>query len=244
LLIGRLKHWRRRVAAASGLPAFRVLTNATLERIAEYKPTSTDQLEQISGVGPATIEEYGFDLIELVVHNVSSASDPLGSASQETETTESAIPKTPTTQSAAATEPRETSEDLVAAASNHAEITANSQSASTPSTEPDVKATQTTPRKSGDSAGQNRPSDAPAAYWTWRLVGDGYQIDQIAKIRRMEPRQVIADLIDQAGEGRKITAEWINDQLTAFDDAKVGADSSLRQLAAELSRLVTVDGRG
>jgi ATP-dependent DNA helicase RecQ len=68
-LIGRLKRWRRRVAAAAGIPAFRVLTNATLERIAETAPRTIAQLEEIRGVGTSTIEEYGLDLVELVVHS-------------------------------------------------------------------------------------------------------------------------------------------------------------------------------
>lgn len=67
-LMGRLKSWRRRIAAASGLPAFRVLTNATLERIAQKRPRTASELESIAGVGSATVEEYGFDIIELVVH--------------------------------------------------------------------------------------------------------------------------------------------------------------------------------
>ncbi len=78
LLMGRLKSWRRRLAAASGMPAFRVLSNATLERIAMVKPRSTSELEQIAGVGAATVEEYGFDIVEIVVHALTSPS--VGSA--------------------------------------------------------------------------------------------------------------------------------------------------------------------
>jgi ATP-dependent DNA helicase RecQ len=53
-----------------GIPAYRVLTNATIERIAEAWPTSAEQLESISGIGPATIEQFGFDIIELVRQHV------------------------------------------------------------------------------------------------------------------------------------------------------------------------------
>jgi len=49
-----------------GIPAYRVLTNATIDRIAETWPINTEQLESISGVGPATIEQFGYDIVELV----------------------------------------------------------------------------------------------------------------------------------------------------------------------------------
>ena len=62
----RLKRWRRKNAAALGIPAYRVLTNATIDRITESCPTSTDALESISGVGPATIEQFGHDIVELI----------------------------------------------------------------------------------------------------------------------------------------------------------------------------------
>ncbi len=61
-----LKRWRRKTSAALGIPAFRVLTNATIDRIANAWPTTTEQLEAISGIGPATIEQFGYDIVEIV----------------------------------------------------------------------------------------------------------------------------------------------------------------------------------
>jgi ATP-dependent DNA helicase RecQ len=65
-LAERLKRWRRKTSAALGIPAYRVLTNATIDRIAQSCPTSTGQLEAISGVGPATVEQFGYDIVELI----------------------------------------------------------------------------------------------------------------------------------------------------------------------------------
>ncbi|MEL6894976.1 MAG: RecQ family ATP-dependent DNA helicase, partial [Planctomycetota bacterium] len=65
-LIDDLKRWRRKISAALGIPAFRVLTNATIERIAEYRPTDSVQLESIKGVGQATIEQFALDILQIV----------------------------------------------------------------------------------------------------------------------------------------------------------------------------------
>ncbi|MGB7328679.1 MAG: RecQ family ATP-dependent DNA helicase [Rubripirellula sp.] len=62
-----LKRWRRKTAAALGVPAFRILTNSTLDRIAEAAPVTAAQLEGVTGVGPATIEQFGYDLVQLVL---------------------------------------------------------------------------------------------------------------------------------------------------------------------------------
>lgn len=70
-----LKRWRRRTSAAMGIPAYRVLTNATIDRIAEFVPLSSTELEAISGVGSATLEQYGYDILELI-QSLKSPSDP------------------------------------------------------------------------------------------------------------------------------------------------------------------------
>ncbi|TWU37221.1 ATP-dependent DNA helicase RecQ [Novipirellula artificiosorum] len=69
-LAAKLKRWRHKNAAALGIPAYRVLTNATLDRIADAAPRTTTELEAISGVGPGTIEQFGYDLVELILTNV------------------------------------------------------------------------------------------------------------------------------------------------------------------------------
>ncbi len=73
-LLESLRRWRRKVSAALAIPAFRVLSNATLERVAEMQPTSTDQLQEIKGVGPNTLEQFGYDIVELVI-TVTTADD-------------------------------------------------------------------------------------------------------------------------------------------------------------------------
>ncbi|EMI19202.1 ATP-dependent DNA helicase, RecQ family [Rhodopirellula maiorica SM1] len=62
----RLKRWRQKSSAALAIPAYRILSNATIDRILDTIPRSTSELEKISGVGPATIEQFGYDIIQLI----------------------------------------------------------------------------------------------------------------------------------------------------------------------------------
>lgn len=62
----RLKRWRQKSSAALAIPAYRILSNATIDRILDSIPGSTSELEKISGVGPATIEQFGYDIIQLI----------------------------------------------------------------------------------------------------------------------------------------------------------------------------------
>jgi DNA helicase-2/ATP-dependent DNA helicase PcrA len=65
-LFERLREWRKGRADAEEVPAFVVFSDATLQLIAELKPTSTKALLKISGIGPQKLEKYGEDVLELV----------------------------------------------------------------------------------------------------------------------------------------------------------------------------------
>ncbi|MEZ0579157.1 UvrD-helicase domain-containing protein [Nocardioides sp. MH1] len=65
-LFERLKTWRRERADDDQVPAYVVFTDATLELIAEHKPSNETALRAISGVGPSKIEKYGDAVIALV----------------------------------------------------------------------------------------------------------------------------------------------------------------------------------
>jgi DNA helicase-2/ATP-dependent DNA helicase PcrA len=65
-LFERLRVWRKERADADDVPAFVVFTDATLQLIAEHRPTSPQALLRISGVGPAKLERYGDALLEVV----------------------------------------------------------------------------------------------------------------------------------------------------------------------------------
>jgi DNA helicase-2/ATP-dependent DNA helicase PcrA len=73
-LFERLKAWRLETAREAGedgkpLPAYVVFTDATLELIAEHRPTSMKALAKVNGVGPNKIERYGEAVLALVSEN-------------------------------------------------------------------------------------------------------------------------------------------------------------------------------
>jgi DNA helicase-2/ATP-dependent DNA helicase PcrA len=65
-LFERLRAWRKERADEESVPAFVVFTDATLQLIAEQRPSSRAALLRISGVGPAKLERYAESLLEVV----------------------------------------------------------------------------------------------------------------------------------------------------------------------------------
>lgn len=66
-LLELLKAWRKQRAEADEVPAYVVFSDATLEALAEVKPTSSKALLGINGIGPAKLERFGEDLLEILV---------------------------------------------------------------------------------------------------------------------------------------------------------------------------------
>ena len=65
-LLGKLRAWRRKTAAAQGAPPYVVFPDATLLALAEARPGSRADLARISGMGEKRIERYGEDILALV----------------------------------------------------------------------------------------------------------------------------------------------------------------------------------
>jgi RecQ family ATP-dependent DNA helicase len=62
-LVGELKAWRLARARLEGVPAYRVLTDATLLAIAAQLPRTADELLQVHGIGARLVEKYGRELL-------------------------------------------------------------------------------------------------------------------------------------------------------------------------------------
>jgi len=60
-----LKAWRSPVAKKMGVPPFMVLHDRTLHAIAHARPATPNQLQEISGMGPAKVDKYGEQILEV-----------------------------------------------------------------------------------------------------------------------------------------------------------------------------------
>jgi DNA helicase II / ATP-dependent DNA helicase PcrA len=61
-----LQRWRRERARADGVPAYVVAPDATLVAIAEARPRTEHALAGVRGIGPARLEQYGAEILEIV----------------------------------------------------------------------------------------------------------------------------------------------------------------------------------
>jgi ATP-dependent DNA helicase RecQ len=65
-LFERLRALRKQLADARNVPAYIVFSDATLRAMAESRPTSPAALLDIPGVGPAKLERYGEEFLEVL----------------------------------------------------------------------------------------------------------------------------------------------------------------------------------
>lgn len=69
-LFESLRAWRSRVATSNGVPAYLVFHDRHLQVLAGRKPSSLRELASCPGVGPAKLERYGDDLLDLIAEHV------------------------------------------------------------------------------------------------------------------------------------------------------------------------------
>ncbi len=65
-LFERLRAWRLGRAAEESVPAFVIFTDATLQLVAEHRPTSAAGLLRINGIGKAKLDKYSDELIAIL----------------------------------------------------------------------------------------------------------------------------------------------------------------------------------
>jgi ATP-dependent DNA helicase RecQ len=169
------------MAAALGMPAYRVLTNATMNRVAEAAPKSTTELESIAGIGPDTIEQFGYDIVELI----RSAIEEMDGVEEEIPIASDPEPELP--------EPglRETIAPVMDEPADETPVDSLDETPGNNLTPPDT------------------PGDSNDAYWTWRLFHDGYTMSQVVSIRRRTPPEIQADLVAAASAGHTIDSAWL-----------------------------------
>jgi superfamily II DNA helicase RecQ len=65
-LMAALRAWRTARAREDAVPAYVVFHDQTLAAIAEIRPSSAAGLRRIKGIGPAKLETYGDEILEVV----------------------------------------------------------------------------------------------------------------------------------------------------------------------------------
>lgn len=61
-----LKEFRLKKSRQSGMKAFHIFTNKTLDELVEKKPITIDELRKIRGIGEKKIEGFGEELIWII----------------------------------------------------------------------------------------------------------------------------------------------------------------------------------
>ncbi len=80
-VFARLRETRKALSKRDGIPPFAVMTDAQLAELAKMSDPSLRKLKEIRGVGPATIERFGEELLKALIMD--------DAASAQTETTAS-----------------------------------------------------------------------------------------------------------------------------------------------------------
>ena len=223
VLLAALRQWRGTLADASGQKAYMVMTNATINLLARYRPTSLGQLESIKGIGQSKLERYGGLLLELISQNGPGAAGQReaslagGKTSGGSHSSEAAPPAAPTGERATA-DP-EALGDLDTAASapkptrTHAGDHAQESSVSGDETPTDHNSDGT--NQDTASRGQVVRVDAsdgkvrPSHYWTWRLLWSGFSADECAEIRGLDLLAIVDHALQAVESGLQVEARWL-----------------------------------
>ena len=68
-LFERLREWRRELAISQKVPPYVILHDKSLKQIAVVKPTDSNKLLSIDGIGQAKLDKYGDQIISLINDN-------------------------------------------------------------------------------------------------------------------------------------------------------------------------------
>lgn len=65
MVVTQLRSWRTDAAKERNVPAYVVMTDATLKAIASALPTTPEELVQVPGMGPVKVEQFGEDILAI-----------------------------------------------------------------------------------------------------------------------------------------------------------------------------------
>lgn len=207
-LLGQLQKWRRDLAETQKVPAYRIVTNATISELAQHRPKTFDELSQISGIGPAKLDQYGDALLELL--NPAAETD----APTEEEPVEAAAPvvtKPEEVTADAEVEPEEITTPVEEPTSPQLSFTDfdEAQAMASVSYEEEAYDYEAAPADDYIEDESEPHEEAGPHYWTWRLLHDGFTVEECATIRRMEVAEVIRHTSRAMRAGWRVEAEWL-----------------------------------
>ena len=61
-----LRNWRREEAVRRGVPTYIIMTERTVLSIVTEPPVDLEELRDLKGIGPKTMELYGEDLLKII----------------------------------------------------------------------------------------------------------------------------------------------------------------------------------
>jgi len=62
----KIKQWRNKIAKKKGIPLCGIIHDRTIDFIADFKPTTMDELKRINGMDPYRYTQYGKELLEIL----------------------------------------------------------------------------------------------------------------------------------------------------------------------------------
>ena len=65
-LVDALKAWRKVEAQRRRVPAFRILTDRTLNALASTRPRDEEEFLAVSGIGPVLVKKYGREILAIL----------------------------------------------------------------------------------------------------------------------------------------------------------------------------------
>ncbi|WP_417748483.1 RecQ family ATP-dependent DNA helicase [Rosistilla oblonga] len=222
-LLKTLRKWRLEAANELGVPAYRIVSNATLEAIAAKQPQSVSELESIRGIVPETVEQYGYALVQLIESQIADDSDePLEDDDDEIEPQPPSVRELPKPSE----EPRSSGNGKPVAADPIA--SPQPPATDTPAT---ASPNTTAPQPATDNASGD-PTSVGDTFWTWKLLRDGYTAEQCCAIRQIDRETLLSHLIDAVRDQRPVQLDWV-----AGEDSKL-----LATIAAATDSAATLDG--
>lgn len=222
-LEGELRQWRREMAESCGWPAYRILTNAALRLLVAAKPADVSQLLAIKGIGNVTAAAHGEAILALVGRYRSQATGPAPAAQPDHQHPgrKRAIPEDSQSDPAPdrfydEPEVRETLDDYGTVELNSLQRPGYDDSAPATSTTAADASGRTLPQPRSRLPQRAQAFEAddarPSFYWTWRLLWDGYTMQQCQQIRGLDADEFVAHLRQARDEQLPVESDWIGDR--------------------------------